>query len=444
MFKKRITAIIVAVVAVLAIPTAVVAVINAMPELLPVSIVSEVSLTADAPELGVAPGGITVDGDDYVIDSYKWVNNKDGKEVTGAFEVNKAYALEVTLKAKKHAKFEVLTPVVENAIEVFEGTINADKAGNTLTFKALFPSVVTPVPDAKYYIKVKSDGAFSVIAPLSTSENLVMNFGRKGPNNIFEFKSFGTANVTLKDSTALVTPNYHGKMTSYTDMFGPYYVDATSEPYVSGPFTGGNHGYMNSGSTDNPANTPTGRCVYVDIYADGEKVEAGFEGLVDEIMVKWENRVQGRNTVKADGSGRELLKEEYTMVMDGEKLNVHNVITPLEEVKIPNYYGLQMTPWFDTVEYLNAKTPGPFAIGTSTATDHACREALFEKDGLYCKMFMLPVGIGNFEHLPSNKASIFTADYGKSYFYPLNDNCIFPAGEPIEFRGGYQFYYVEE
>ena len=111
---------------------------------------------------------------------------------------------------------------------------------------------------------------------------------------------------------------------------------------------------------------------------------------------------------------------------------------------MPNYYGLQMTPWFETVEYLNAKTPGPFPIGTSTATDKVCREGLFEKDGLYCKMYMSPVGIGSFEHLPDGKASIFTADYGKSYFYLLNDNCIFPANEPVEFKGSYQFYYVEE
>ncbi len=444
MFKKRVTAIIIAVVLVLAIPTAVVAVINAMPDLLPVSIISDVAVTVDAPELGVTPDTIVVDGDDYTVESYRWINNKDGKEVEDNFEVNKSYSLEVVLKAKKHAKFEVLTPEVTNSLLVSEGTISGDKAGNTLTFKAMFPSVVSPVPDAPYFLKVKDNGAFSVVAPYSTSENLVMNFGRKGPNNIFEFTSFGTTNVVYRDSNAFVSSNYRQKMLSSTDMFGPYYVDATSDPYTSGPFTGGNHGYMNSGSTSDPANTPTGRTVYIDIYADGEKVEVGFEGLVNEIEVRWENRVQGRNTVKPDGSGREILKEEYTMILDGKKLNVHNVITPLEEVRMPNYYGLQMTAWFDTVEYLNAKTPGPFAVGTSTATDQNCREGLYEKDGLYCKMYMLPVGIGNFEHLPDGKASIFTADYGKSYFYLLNDNCIFPANEPVEFRGGYQFYYVEE
>jgi len=177
--KKSITAIIVALVAVLAIPTAVIAVINAMPELLPISTVSDVKVTVDAPVLGVAPGTITVDGDDYTVDSYKWVNNKDGSEVEGAFEVNKAYALEVVLKAKNHAKFSIITPEVTNALTVSEGTISDDKAGNTLTFKAVFPSVVTPVPDSPYYIKVKEDGAFSVVAPLSDAENIVINSAEK-------------------------------------------------------------------------------------------------------------------------------------------------------------------------------------------------------------------------------------------------------------------------
>ncbi len=449
-FKKRITAIIIAVVAILAIPTAVVAVINAMPDPVEITTVSDVSVTVDAPVLGEAPGIITVDGDDYTIDSYKWVDNKDGKEVTGTFEVNKAYAVEVVLKAKKHAKFEAFIPEVDGAVLISEGTLNNSKAGNKMTFKALFPSVTTPVPDAPYFLKVKDNGSFSVVAPYSEAENVVINFGRKGPNNLLELSSFGTASIAYKDATALVAPNYHNKMSSYTDMFGPYIVDATADPNASGPFTGGNHGYMNSGSTSDPANTPTGRCVYVDIYADGEKIEGAYEGLVDEITVKWENRVQGRNTCKADGSGREILKEEYTMVMDGEKLNISNKITALEEIKISNYYGLQMTPWFATLEYINGKTPGPFNIGTSSAGSNSCNETLYQKDGMYVKMFMLPmVGMGDFRYAnPSRNGSVFNdaGSSSKSYCNMIGGTgaVTVAANDYLEFSGGYQFYFVEK
>ena len=277
-----------------------------------------------------------------------------------------------------------------------------------------------------------------------------MNFGRKGPNKLLELTSFGTASIAYKDVNALNAPHYHNKMTSATDMFGPYIVYATSVDSTSGPFTGGNHGYMNSGSTSDPANTPTGRCVYIEIYADGEKIEGAFEGLVDEIVVKWENRVQGTNTCKADGSGREVLKEEYTMVMDGEKLNISNVITALEEVKIGNYYGLQMTPWFATVEYINGKTPGPYNIGTSTAGSLSCNEALYQKDGLYVKMFMLPmVGMGDFRYAnPSRNGSVFNdaGSSSKSYCNMIGGTgaVTVAANDTLEFSGGYQFYYVEQ
>ncbi len=449
-FKKRITAIIIAVVAILAIPTAVVAVINAMPDPLEITTVSDVAVTVDAPVLGAAPGVITVDGADYTIDSYKWVDNKDGKEVEGTFEVNKAYALEIVLKAKKHAKFEAITPEVDGAVLISEGTVSNNKAGNTMTFKALFPSVTTPVPDAPYFLKVKDNGSFSVVAPYSESENIVLNFGKKGPNRLLELTSFGTASIAYKDASALVAPNYHNKMTSATDMFGPYIVYATADPEKNGPFTGGNHGFMNSGSTSDPQNTPTGRCVYVDIYADGRKIEGAFEGLVDEIEVKWENRVQGTNTCQADGNGREVLKEEYTMVMDGEKLNIGNVITALEEIKIGNYYGLQMTPWFGTVEYINGSTPGPYNIGTSSAGSTKCNEALFQKDGLHVKMFMLPmVGFGDFRYAnPNRNGSVFNdaGSSSKAYCNMIGGTgaVTIPANESIEFSGGYQFYYVDK
>jgi len=447
-FKKRITAIIIAVVAILAIPTAVVAVINAMPDPLEITTISDVKVSVEAPELGAVPGIVTASGDDYTIESYKWVNNKDNKEVEGTFEVNKAYALEVVLKAKKHAKFENALPYVDNAV-LISGDIDAN-AGGTMTVRALFPSVTTPVPDAPYFLKVKDNGSFSVVAPYSESENVVINFARKGPNNLLEISSFGTVSIAYKNAEALNAPEYHQKMNSYTDMFGPYIVDATADPAASGPFTGGNHGYMNSGSTSDPANTPTGRCVYVDVYADGQKINGAFEGLVDEIEVKWENRVQGRNTCKADGSGREILKEEYTMVMDGEKLNIHNNITALEEITIGNYYGLQMTPWFGTVEYINGSTPGPYNIGTSSAGSTKCNEALFEKDGMYVKMFMLPmIGMGDFRYAnPNRNGSVFNdaGSSSKAYCNMIGGSgaVTLAANESIEFSGGYQFYFVEK
>ena len=132
-------------------------------------------------------------------------------------------------------------------------------------------------------------------------------------------------------------------------------VNVASAPFKHSPFTGGNHGYKDSGSTTDPENTPTGRMVSFQVFADGVAVEDGYSGYAQTITFKWVNMVQAANTVQPDGSGREVLKEEYEMVFDGEKFNIHNVITVLEKSYITSYYGLQIvTPWAtDGIKYLD-------------------------------------------------------------------------------------------
>ena len=75
---------------------------------------------------------------------------------------------------------------------------------------------------------------------------------------------------------------------------------------------------------------------------------------LDDVRVAWVNYVQGWNTKKSDGTGREILKEAPTWIFkpNGDVL-VSNTITALEDIDIYMYYGLQMQAnWMDKGVFL--------------------------------------------------------------------------------------------
>ena len=453
-WKKRLTAIAVAAAVILAVPTAVFAVKSILEPDPPVPsqvvTVSAAQITAEAPEAGKAPSAITADGDDYVISSYEWLEGD--KEVSGAFEEGKQYSLKVTLKANDYAKFTAFKPSVSGAQSVTNGTVSGQNPGNSLIFTATFPKTeegTAPVVQKKSYLSYQN-GEINLVAKFSDAENIIYNLGPKGPNSLFEFKKFSLVGAGTHGQDAIEDGGWL-LMANGTDFLGPYTVNVASAPFKHSPFTGGNHGYKDSGSTTDPENTPTGRMVSFQVFADGVAVEDGYSGYAQTITFKWVNMVQAANTVQPDGSGREVLKEEYEMVFDGEKCNIHNVITVLEKSYITSYYGLQIvTPWAtDGIKYLDAaNTQWNSYIGRHNCGDKTCSSVLFKRGRYYCKMSIDPtVGIGSREYLyGDNQYAVFQEDYGggngKTYFHLFRDvPDPFEAGTVLEFKGAYHFFY---
>ena len=458
-WKKRLMACVIAVVALLAVPTAVLAVQTLLEPDPPAPVgettISTVQISADAPEAGRVPTSITADGDDYVIDSFQWLEGDE--EIVGAFEAGKQYSLKVLLKANNYAKFEALTPIVSGAVSVSAGTLSDQNVGNTLTFTAVFPKLeAAPVPstEPKAYLSYKNGEVF-LVDQFSDSENVIYNLGRKGPNSIFDFKRVDFVSIGLNGEKALTANSSWNLYMNGTDFFGPYEINVAAEPSKTAPFTGGNHGYMNSGDPNDPANTPTGRTASLKVYADGQEVSEGFTGYADTVTFKWVNMVQAANTVKADGSGREVLKEEYEMVYDGEKFNIHNTITFLEDSYVTTYYGLMMwTGWAKSgIKYVDAaNTQWNSYIGDHNSGGRECSAAIFKRDGYHCKMSLdTTFGIGQKQYLPNTSAypGCFQYDYGgygngKTYFNLLRDGSVkFVAGQVLEFKGGFHYYYSE-
>ncbi len=449
--KKQTSLILIALAVILAVPTAVFG-IKALiepeaPAPLATTVIDNVKITAKSPEVGEAPSVITADGVDYEIVSYKWLDGEN--EVSGVFESGRQYSLFVTLKASGHAKFKKLTPFVDGAVSVSEGTVDKDKKGNTLTFKATFPELkaMEMSSKGKSYIAMKN-GEYYLVSKFSRTENILVKLGRKGPNKLFEIMSVSFVGAGLSPEDAIKDGGWL-LMQSNTDHFGPYGVVAENgyEEYT-GTFTGGNHGHENSGDTSaGTKNTPTGRCITLNVYADDVLLTEGNGMYADLVTFDWVNGIQAANTKKPDGSGREVMNEHYHMVFDGEQFNIQNDITALENVTITPYYGNQaVIGWAtDGIKYVgNADNKWYPANKQHNSGNQTCSSYIAKKGPYHMQISYDPTyGLGQGTHFGSTPSVMIEA-YGKGYFSFFRDNCFVPAGTTHSYRGSYRYFYSED
>lgn len=160
----------------------------------------------------------------------------------------------------------------------------------------------------------------------------------QGQDQRIAFKNYGGNSLFMISSYT----NKQGTQVLSTDMTpAPYIVNAVNNANgdrVNEGFTGGNHQWNNQGS----GSSATARQVSLNFIADNQTFSSGTVNC-DKFTIIEKNRVQANNTCLQAGGGREVLEEIITFTYDGEKLVVTNKITPLEEIIIKRYYGLQLS-----------------------------------------------------------------------------------------------------
>lgn len=182
------------------------------------------------------------------------------------------------------------------------------------------------------------------------TNDLVIELGKMGiGNNLFDFKKFGKVErcekFGFRDSVLFFARNY-------SDWIGPFQVaalnDKTGDDVGSGSgydvdgfkitFTGGAHRYNNTTT----GSSATARLAEVEFFVNGKALSDG-EGYGDSLKIVWTNYVQAYNTKKADGSGREVLKENIYLLYDGKTWDFTTELIPLEDIVVRLWYGYQMT-----------------------------------------------------------------------------------------------------
>ena len=190
-------------------------------------------------------------------------------------------------------------------------------------------------PPIQYHI---DNNVLKVASHYSADKDLLvtMNLGRG--NGLFDFASF----KLFPHGMDIVNgeSNAETLLSVGTDYHAPFIVRATEnadgDDVENSYFTGGNHQYNNQGS----GSTPTARSVSLRFFVDGQEV-VSKKGFANKVEIRWTNNVQGYNTRKADGTGREILQERHRLIFDGIEWNETIELEPLESIFMARWYGLQ-------------------------------------------------------------------------------------------------------
>lgn len=328
------------------------------------------------------------------------------------------------------------------ALNFFDGTLNTGVVKEALVAK----EAESLKNDGRYakpiFVNIESE-VLKTVSKYSANQDVIFELGKRGVNNIFDFKSARLKNNT-SNSVSNNTSHDATLWWSGTDSFGPYVVrainNADGDNQVATHATGGNHGYDNSGSSGQSA---TGRTHSVVFKVEGRAVTS-YNDYATNVEVVWTNFIQANNTKKADGSGREVLKETIRLLFDGIEWKVEHSFELLEDVFIESYFGLQivadsyagglyyhsspLTKWepISVVRQSQNLVTSAFTLRNVGMTD-------FVEIGVD-----LTHGIGRRNKLGPLTYSAFNSTV-KAYTYLMHKQNVL-SGEVYTFRGYYRFY----
>ena len=221
-----------------------------------------------------------------------------------------------------------------------------------------------------------------------------------------------------------------------TDYIMPIVVAAVNNangdfPTNTSYFTGGFHAYGNATSGNV---TPTMRQISQSVIIDGVSL-VGTEAFVygNKVEIDVVNNLQGCNTEKADGTGREIMKQHIHIFADKSQVRVKVEFVALEAVKVYQMDGIGQFFPFDSFRLVGSKTKkGIYTKGTLQRPDNTDRNVCAIRS--FNDSFFLECGLnpsyaeGDCKY-NSVKYNVQATEAGKGYFHMI-------AGEPVELAQG--------
>lgn len=279
---------------------------------------------------------------------------------------------------------------------------------------------------------VNADGtAVTVISKYSPTADLAVTVGTGGGNGLVDFRRF----ALISNSAGELSPDATGAvefLSTSSDWHAPFIVKAKENADGGHPttqnFTGGSHQYNNSGS----GSTPTARVANISFRLDNRALTANDNKTGFVLCISWDNYVQGYNTSKEDGTGREILKEEHTLIYDGQTWESYVVLVPLEDIYMYKWYGFQINGLnataFSNISYVGGTNR---AVYPYTQSSTNCGDKITRNIECYGSVHKAILRIdpnwdvGRLQYIgnASVTASLFTNTYGvsgKAYAYLMD------------------------
>ena len=164
----------------------------------------------------------------------------------------------------------------------------------------------------------------------------------------------------------------------------------------------------------------------------------------NEVKIIVKNRVNGYNTCKVDGTGRDILEETVTYTITQGRIDVTNVIEALENIEIVELYGIQTenkVTWADNVTFYSdiSKT---FDFSSNQDFYSKCDRFTVKGGENYLTAFMKNTGLGNRNYVDVSSFYAWSRTYGKAYFNLVKNKVLaLETGQKTYYQGGYIFSY---
>ena len=254
-----------------------------------------------------------------------------------------------------------------------------------------------------------------------------------GFSHIFKVENSGALNTDVANSAS------RDLLSIPTDMFSPYIVQAINnidgdlQSGYENTFTGGSHQYNNSSS----GSTPTARTANLKVFADGIELKNDFR-YANCITIEFDNYIQANNTKKEDGTGREVLKEHWSIKCTTNGFECSNEIIALEDVKISRYYGLQ-TYSLSNKTFLIGGNKAYFGENGGYSENKKCYSVKCINDNLtICCDIDNGYGLGANPY--SDSVAYSMAKVGlKTYYSAIYDETFLSENDELFIRGKYNF-----
>ena len=285
---------------------------------------------------------------------------------------------------------------------------------------------------------------YDIFKRFNNSYDVCYSFGNKynTPNANFDFYGISLYNRAdqLGDGT-LVSEHFAAQ----TDSILPIIVAATNNadgdfPTSTDLYTGGFHGYNNASTS---TTKPTSRTISQKVYADGFEVVDGTDRFCQKVKMVVVTNVQGCNTEKSDGSGREIMEQTIVVSVDSLNTRVNVQWKALEDVTIYSLHGFAISAPSCNGRFIGSKTDrGLYPIGTvkrTTSIPDAIRAILSNGHYLDIRLNrMLDLGrYGYNDEVDSYKATITTAN--KIYTLMLSEQMPMSQNDVVQYEADYQF-----
>lgn len=290
--------------------------------------------------------------------------------------------------------------------------------------------------------KVEADAIY-LSTKYTNDKDIEYVLKRKGGNNLFDFyRVYLLDNPSLSPVAISSPPSNYIMIDGTGDWHAPFKLkainnidgDQTDKDY----FTGGNHQYNNEAS----GSTSTASSVSLEFIADGKTLSAGDSGYARTVEMVWINNIQGQNTTKADGSGREILQERHRMIFDGYEFDSLVELIPLEDVILMGWYGFQgFNDPYEKIQYIDGtnRAPKEFTEYSESGDATTSKMRLYNSSGDSLEIEVdTSFDLGKRAHFNGTN-SMFSTAYRKVYCNIVNYNTELKADCVYSARGKYRF-----